>query len=254
MALHHRPEREDNSLRGIVSRAFGSRPPRSADDPAPELDEVLTDLHVSEQEHGEPFEIDRIDGASSARSGGEVEAHRRRLEQLLESARHIEEQLAKEAAQAQALSQNLRLDEKRAVVAEAAEKEQRALAQAQAYAQNSKTAQAYQAKVAGELAAARQEMSAAEAAVRELQARLADAQNLVVLSNAKIVDAEAKSKEAAKRADMAQSLERDAECRVAKCREDREVAQAEVSQAEEIASSIALTAQTLKRIRQLGSN
>jgi nicotinic acid mononucleotide adenylyltransferase len=49
-------------------------------------------------------------------------------------------------------------------------------------------------------------------------------------------------------------LIRDAEIRVAKCREAHEAARAEVSQAEEIASRIALTAQTLKRIRDIGSS
>lgn len=267
MALHPKRNSEDNSLRGMVSRAFGSRSSRQADDPVPDLDEVLTELHISEQENDQPYEIDRIDfhetaapappspGGSAASTGHrELEAHRRRLEHLLENARQIEEMLAKEAAQARSLSENLKLDEKREAAAQAADREQKAAAEAQAYAQNSKTATVYQAKVDGELAAARQELSAAEASVKELQARLGDAQNLVVLSKSKVVETEARSKEAAKRADMAKALTRDAEIRVAKCREAREAAEAEVSQGEEIASSIALTAQTLKRIRELGSS
>lgn len=263
MALPPKRNSEDTSFRGIVGRAFGSRSSRHADDPAPELDEVLTDLNVSEQENDQPYEINRIHFPESGvaerpapgggNASGELEAHRQRLEELLESARHIEELLAKEAAQARDLSENLKLEEKHAAAAQAAENERQASAQAQAYAQNSETAAAYQVKLDAELAAARAELTSAKASVRELQARLGDAQNLVVLSNAKVIETESRSKEAAKRADLAKTLIRDAEIRVAKCREAREAAQAEVSQAEEIANSIALTAQTLKRIRDIGS-
>lgn len=266
MALHPKRNGEDVSLRGIVSRAFGTRSSR-ADDPVPELNEVLTDLHVSEQENGEPYEIERIHFAETdsppppppaqvpAGSGhAELEAHRRRLEALLENAQRIEELLAKEAADARALGENLKLEEKRAAAAEAAEKERNAVEQGRAYTENREKATAFQAKVDGELAAARHELSAAEASVKELQARLGDAQNLVVLSKTKVLENESRSKEAAKRAEMAGSLARDAEMRIAKCREAREAAEAEAAQAEQIANSIALTAQTLKRIRHLGTS
>jgi hypothetical protein len=69
-----------------------------------------------------------------------------------------------------------------------------------------------------------------------------------------VIECDAKSKEAAKRAMLATGLLHDAECRVAKCREARASAEAELRQAEEIADSIALTAETLKRIRELGSS
>ncbi|HKU66992.1 MAG TPA: hypothetical protein VJP85_04355 [Candidatus Baltobacteraceae bacterium] len=235
----------------------------------------MTELHRA-QENGQPYEIDRIyfsetDAAerpapernaperpapARPRSGAppELEAQRQRLEQLLQNARHIEEMLAKEAAQARALSENLKVDEKRAAASEAAESERQAAEEARAYTKNSETAALYQAKADSEHAAARQEFAAAEAAVKELQVRLGDAQNAVALSKAKVVETEARSKEAAKRADLALTLTRDAEMRVAKCREASETAKAQLSQAEEIASSIALTAQTLKRIRELGSS
>jgi hypothetical protein len=259
MALHPKRNNEDTSLRGIVGRAFGPRSSKQAEDPVAELDEVLTQLQISEQEHEPPYDIERIhiaeaDPPNADAARQELEAHRRRLEQLLENARHIEEMLAKEAAKARALGENLRLEEKRAAAAEAAESERKAIAEGRAYTQNSETAVAYQAKVDGELTAARQEFTAAEASVKELRARLADAQNLVVLSKAKVLDAEVRSKEAAKRVDLAKALSRDVEIRIAKCREAREAAETEVSQAEQIASSIALTAQTLKRIRALGSS
>jgi hypothetical protein len=263
MPLPPKRNSEDASFRGIVGRAFGSRSPKATGDPAPELDEVLTNLHISEQEYSQPFEINRVHFAETpAEPAGqpgtnspypELEAHRQRLEQLLESARQIEEMLAKEAAQARSLGENLKLDEKRALAAEAAEGERKATAEARAYAQNSETAAAYQVKAESELAASRAELTAAEASVRELQARLRDAQDLAVVSKAKVLEAESRSKEAAKRADLAMALVRDAEIRVAKCREAREAAQAQVTHAEEIANSIALTAETLKRIRKLGS-
>lgn len=263
MALPPKRNSEDASFRGIVGRAFGSRSSKTAGDPVPELDEVLTNLHISEQEYSQPFEINRVHFAETATeppgqprtqtTNRELEAHRQRLEHLLESARQIEEMLAQEAAQARSLGENLKLDEKRAAAAEAAEGERKAATQARAYAQNSETAAAYQTKVDGEWSAAKAELTAAEASVMELQARLRDAQDLVVLSKAKVLEAESRSKEAAKRADLAKSLVHDAEIRVAKCREAREAAQAEVTHAEEIANSIALTAETLKRIRKLGS-
>lgn len=262
MALATNRDGEDNSLRSMVGRAFSSR--RQPQDPVPNLGEVLTELHISHQKNDQGYEINRIDfpepsaaappppqpAAGAARN--ELEAHRRRMEQLLENARQIEEMLAKEAAQAVSLGENLNLDEKRAALAEATENERKALAEARPYAQNSETATAYQVKIDGELAAARQELSASEAAIKELQARLADAQNSVAISKAKVVQAEARSKEAAKRADVAKALARDAEVRVAKYREAREAAEAEVRQGEELASSIALTAETLKRFGAVG--
>jgi chromosome segregation ATPase len=241
MALQ--PKRDNNSLTGIVSRAFGTRSSRRADDPVPDLDGVLNELDISDQQNETPAPDGRRD----------LEAHRQRLEQLLENARQIEEMLTKEAAQARALSENLQLDEKRAAVAQAAEDERKATAEASAYIQNSETAERYQAKADSQLAAARQELSAAEISVKDLQARLTQAQNVVVLSKAKVLESESRAKEAAKRAGLAKALRHDAEITVAKWREAREAAEAELSQAEEIASSIALTAETLKRIRDLGS-
>ncbi len=161
--------------------------------------------------------------------------------------------LAKEAAQARSLSENLKLDEKRAAAAQAAEAERTATAEASAYARNSEKAAAYQTKVEGEVASVRQELTAAEASVKELQARLAQAQDVVALSKAKLLETESRATEAVKRAALAGVLTRDAQIHVAKCREAHEAALAELSQAEEIANSIALTAQTLKRIRQLGT-
>lgn len=265
MALHPKRDSETPSLKGMVSRAFGSRLSKTPDDAARDLHEVLTNLDVSERINGQEYPINRIDiaeapstrptTAAPPRAGAvasELEAHRRRLEQLLENARQIEEMLSQEAAKAHALGQNLLLDEKRAAAAEAAEAERRATAEAQAFTANRDTASAFQAKIDAELVAAQQELAAAEASVSELQTRLRDAQNLVVVSKSKTIECEAKSKEAAKRAQLAKGLVHDAECRVAKCREAREAAEAEVRQAEEIAGSIALTAERLKRIRELG--
>jgi len=270
MALQPKRSTEDTSLRGIVSRALGTRS-KQPEDPAPELQEVLSDLHVGEQQNGPAYEINRIHFAETEAPAApsaaapaastvpktsalaDLEAHRRRLEQLLDNARQIEELLAKEAAQARTLAENLQLEEKRAAAAEAAENLRKADAEARAYARNGETATAAQIKADAELALARQEFTKAEASVSELQARLADARNLVVLSKAKVLEAEAKSKEAAKRTELAKTLIRDAEIRVAKCREAREAAQAEIAAAEEIASSIALTSQMLRRIRDLGS-
>jgi chromosome segregation ATPase len=248
----------------MVGRAFSAR--RQSKDPVPNLGEVLTELHVSAQKNDQGYEINRIHFADASAAEPpppapiagsappDLEAHRRRLEQLLENARQIEEMLAKEAAQAVSLSENLNLDDKRIAAAKAAEEERKALAEAKPYAQNSETAIAYQAKVDGELAAAVQELNASELSVKELQARLADAQNFVVLAKAKVVESQARAKEAAKRAEVAKALVRDAEVRVAKCREAREAAEAEVRQGEEIASRVAMAADTLKRIREIGKS
>ena len=272
MALHPR-DSETSSLKGIVSRAFGSRPARKPDDPAPDLHEVLANLDQSERENPQDYSINRIELAdapptklaqappakpapsvppAAGAKASELEAHRQRLEQLLESARSIESMLAQEAAQARALGENLKLEEKRAAAAEAAEAEQKVAAEAQAFAQNGETAVVYQAKIDAELIAAQQELSTAESSVTELQSRLRDAQNLVVVSKSKVIEYESKSKEAAKRSKLAKDLQNDAECRIAKCREAREAAELALRQAQEIASSIALTAETLKRIRELG--
>ena len=277
MALHPR-DSETSSLKGIVSRAFGTRPARKPDDPAPDLHEVLANLDQSERENPQDYSINRIELADAPHAqappsklaqappakpapsappaadakASELEAHRRRLEQLLESARSIESMLAQEAAQARALGENLKLEEKRTAAAEAAEAEQKVTAEAQAFAQNGETAVVYQAKIDAELIAAQQELSTAESSVTELQSRLRDAQNLVVVSKSKVIECESKTKEAAKRSKLAKDLQNDAECRIAKCREAREAAELALRQAEEIASSIALTAETLKRIRELG--
>jgi chromosome segregation ATPase len=241
----------------MVSRALGSRLSRKPDDPAPDLHDVLTNLDESDGVNAQEVAINRIEFVETARpsTGGkaaELQAHRQRLEQLLANARQIEEMLAEEAAQARALGENLMLDEKRAAVAEAAEAERTASAEAQAIAKNSESAVVYHAKIDAELVAAQRELAAAEASVNELQLRLRDAQDLVVLSKSKVMECDSKSKEASKRAALAKGLIHDAECRVAKCREAREAAEAEVRHAEEIADSIALTAETLKRIRNLG--
>lgn len=267
VALHPKRDSETTSLKDMVSRAFGSRLSRKRDDPAPDLLEVLTTLGESESVNAQEYPINRIEFAETASTetasaarpaagamAAQLEAHRQRLEHLLENARQIEEMLAHEAAQARALAENLMLDEKRAAAAEAAEAERRATAEAQAFTQNSKTAVVYQAKIDAELVAAQRELTAAEASVSELQSQLRDAQNLVVVSKSKVIECESKNKEAAQRAKLAKGLVHDAECRVAKCREAREAAEAEVRQAEEIATSIAVTAETLKRIRELGKS
>lgn len=252
--MHQKRNNEDTSLRGMVSRAFGPRPSRQDDDSVPELGRVLTQLDISSQENDPGYEINRIDfPADTAAPHQELEAHRRRLEQLLEDARRIEDLLSQEAAQARSLSENLKLDEKRAALAEAAENEEKALAEARGYAQNSETAARHHAKVDGELAAAREQLRKADESVKQLQVQLRDAQELSALSKAKVLENQARSEEAAKRSDLAKALTRDAEMRVAKCREAREAAQAEAAQAQEIANSIALTTETLQRIRRLGS-
>lgn len=265
MALHPKRDSETTSLKGMVSRALGSRLSRRPDDPAPDLGEVLTDLDVSERANAQEYQINRIDFPESASTqpptaarptagaqSAELASHRQRLEQLLANARQIEEMLAQEAAQARSLGENLMLDEKRVAAAEAAEAERRAAAETQALTKNSETASAYQAKIDAELAAAQRELTAAEASVSDLQLRLRDMRQLVVVSNSKVIECDSKSKEAAKRAALAKGLLNDAECRVAKFREAKEAAEAEVREAEEIASSIALTSETLKRIRELG--
>jgi chromosome segregation ATPase len=236
----------------MVSRAFGSRLPKKPDDPAPDLQDVLTTLDASERVNVQDYQINRVEFPETASS--DLAAHRQRLEHLLESARQIEELLTQEAEHARSLSQNLMLDEKRAAAAAAAEAEQRASAEAQAFTKNTDTAVVYQAKVDAELVSAQRELAAAEASVTELQTRLRDAQNLVVVSKSKVIECQSKSKEAAKRADLAKGLLNDAECRVAKCREAREAAQAQVREAEELARSVAITAETLKRIRGLGGS
>jgi hypothetical protein len=216
------------------------RASRRPDDPAPSLRETLTNLDVSERVNAPDYAINRLEFVqhTAGTASAELEAHRKRLQELLENARQIEEMLAQEAAQARALAESLQLDQKRAAAAQAAQAELAAGAEAQAIAQNTESAAAYQAKIDAELIAAQRE--------------LADAQNLVVISKSKVMECEAKSKEAAQRVNLAKSLTHDAECRVAKYREAREAAEAHVRQAEEIAGQIALTTETLKRLGEIG--
>lgn len=251
MALHPKRDSENTSLKGMMSRALGSRLSKRTDDPVPDLQDVLTTLDVSERD-APAYAIQRVEFPETAATQPSLEAHRQRLQHLLESARQIEEMLVAEAAQARELSANLKLDEKRAAVAEAIEAEQKVTAEAQAFTKNRDTAAAFQAKADAEVASTRRELADAEALVTKLQTQLRDAQDLVVVSKSKLVECESKSAEAAKRVELAKGLAYDAECRIAKCREARETAQTELAQAEEIATSIALTADTLKRIRELG--
>jgi len=259
--------------------AFGARTSKSAGE-KPNLDEVLTELEVSQRESDELYVVPAFDAlettvetqpvlkpsAKSTRTAAvdeqpvragddtlkRADEHRKRLENLLKDARHIEEMLAKEAAEARALAEKVNLEEKRAASARAAEAEQQAIRQAHAANQARDAAVLAHAQIADDVRTAREAVEAAAKAVAELQSQLAEAQKLVVQTKLKLRESETGAERAAGVADNAKVEARSAERRIAKCREEREAAEAQLREAEEIAGSVALTTATLERIRALG--
>src|SRR5689334_20025482 len=129
MAVHPRPN--NRSFMNVVSDiAFGARTSKSIDfGGKPRLNEVLTELEVSERESDDlympslavveekppvtqvsepaPKAQEKVAPSQPAVNSDEAlrraDGHRQRMEKLLNEARQIEEMIAKEAAEASAL-------------------------------------------------------------------------------------------------------------------------------------------------------
>lgn len=282
MASHAKQNNDNRSFMNMVSDiAFGPRGTKS-DDEKPSLNEVLTELEVSERESDdlympavnatEPVQTQASTTPTAATNAQAVreeatpssadlaeaqrraDGHRQRLEKLLGEARQIEDMLAKEAAEARALGEKVNLEEKRAAVARASELERQAAAQANEMTQRSEAAVAQHAQSAAEVRALREAVDAALESVKEIEARFAEAQKLVTQTKFKLRESETRIEQTTTLVDNAKIEARNAERRAAKYREAREAAEAELRKAEEIASSIALTAATLERMRSLGAD
>lgn len=245
----------------LIGRAFGARSKSRADAPQ-QLDKVLGDLQVSEQENEHRYAFNRpAETAKTKATAVEphpappltAENHRERLEKLLQDARQISQLLEKEAAEA-ALAENLRLDEKRAAVAKLAEEEREAEAQATALTLQSESAAMHRAQIDAEVNAAQQAVNAAKDSIRQLEALLAEARNVVIQTKSELTKTEGRARDAALQAETEAAKVQKANARIARCREAREAAESEVRDAETIARGITQTAATLKQLRAVGSN
>lgn len=281
MAVYPRPN--NRSFMNVVSDiAFGARTNKPLDeDGKPRLNEVLTELEVSERESDDLYmpslavveekpPVNLVsDPAPKAqtkptpapqaavqsdetlrRAGG----HRERMEKLLNQARQIEEMIAKEAAEASVLAERVNLEEKRSAAAQAAENELQAITRANELAQRRDAAIAQHAQVAAEVRTTKEAVDTATATVADLQARLAEAQKQVSQAKFKLRESEGKLEQATTLVDQAKVEAHNADRRAAKCSEAREAADAELAHAEEIAGSIAATTEALERIRALSAN
>jgi chromosome segregation ATPase len=244
--------------------AFGARSKPGEEKPS--LNEVLTELEVSQRESDDLYDIPPFDGGVAKQpdpppASSEIDetqrraaGHRQRLEKLLTEARQIEEMLAKEAAEARALAEKVNLEEKRAALARAVEDERQAATQASELTARRDTVLAQQTQTAEEVRVLREALDAAAASVKAIEAQFAEAQKLVTQTKVKLRESETRAEQVTAAVDNAKIEARNAERRAAKCREARETAEAELRKVEEIANSIALTAATLERMRALGSD
>ncbi len=241
-------ETKNAPFMSVVSRAFGSR--NKGSDPQSPLDKVLKDLNVGERENAD---LPAVNGAVVRESVTVPPDHRQRLEKLLSEAREIEQQLANEAAEA-ALAENLNLEEKRAGVAQFAETERAAEAQAQPLATEMEAAASHRVRIDAELRAARQKLAAAEDSVQQLESRLTEAHGIVAQEKSRLAENERRAENAAQQADQI-AARVDASARhIADCREARTAAEADLRKAELTARNVAQTAATLKQIRELSES
>lgn len=281
MASQPKQNSENRSFMNIVSDiAFGSRTLKNGDEAKQNLDDVLTELEVSQRESDDLYIVPPFDAVDSnvqepqrapkpaAKAVQKVvedvatevddtlrlaDGHRQRLEKLLDDARQIEEMLAKEAAEARALAEKVNLEEKRTAAARAAQVEHQAVSQAKAAIQQRDAAVAEHTKTTTDIRALHEAVEAATTSVADLQSKLAEAQKLVIQSKLKLRENETRAEQVAGVAEKAKVAAHSAERRAAKCREDRAAAEAELRQAEKIANSIATTMATLERIRGIGT-
>jgi chromosome segregation ATPase len=242
---------EGSSFMSLMGRAFGTRDRRRGN--SPQLEKVLADLHVGEQENDEPTRPQPTPQETTLPPTPLLADHRGRLEKLLDDARRIAQLLEKESAEA-ALAENLKLDEKNAAVMKLAEAEAEARAQATTLAQESESAAMHRAQIDGEVRAAQHAVSAAEDSVKQLEARLADAHNVVIQAKSKLGESEGRALGGTLQAEANAARLHEAETTLTKCREAREAAEAEVREAKAIARSVMQTASALKQLRQAGSN
>lgn len=278
MAVHPKPNDNRSFLNVVSDIAFGARNPKAAnEDGKTNLDDVLTELEVSERESedlympslavNEDKPVPRkasgpapaaAPPASSASSGSDdalrrAGGHRERMEKLLNEARQIEEMIAKEAAEAAALADKVNLEGKRAAMAAAAEHERQAITRANELAKRRDEAVAQHDALATQVRESKEAVDAALKSVVELQSRLAEAQKVVTQTKTKLREGEGHLEQAHTLVDQAKVEAHNADRRAAKCSETLAAAETDLHEAEEIAKSIAATTETLERIRALSS-
>lgn len=243
---------EDSSFMSLIGRAFGARERRPGH-AAPELEKVLADLHEGEQGEDDADAPVIETRETTPPAPPAAQDHRRRLETLLQDARRISEMLEKEAAEA-ALAENLKLDEKLAAVAKLVDAEAEAEAQARALTQEGESAALLRAQIDAEVRTAQLAVSGAEDSVKQLEARLVEAQNVVIQAKSNLVERERRARDIALQTEAHVAKVDEANAHIAKCREAREAAEAEVREAKAIARGIMHTAATLKQLHGVGSN
>lgn len=281
MAVHPKPNDNRSFLNVVSDIAFGARNPKAAnEDGKTNLDDVLTELEVSERESEDlympslavnedkpvprkasgpaPAAAPPASSASSASSGSDdalrrAGGHRERMEKLLNEARQIEEMIAKEAAEAAALADKVNLEGKRAAMAAAAEHERQAITRANELAKRRDEAVAQHDALATQVRESKEAVDAALKSVVELQSRLAEAQKVVTQTKTKLREGEGHLEQAHTLVDQAKVEAHNADRRAAKCSEALAAAETDLHEAEEIAKSIAATTETLERIRALSS-
>ena len=275
MAVHPKPNDNRSFLNVVSDIAFGARNPKAAnEDGKTNLDDVLTELEVSERESEDLYMPSlavnedkpvprKASGPAPAaapsatadsddalrRAGG----HRERMEKLLNEARQIEEMIAKEAAEAAALADKVNLEGKRAAMAAAAEHERQAITRANELAKRRDEAVSQHDALAAQVRESKEAVDAALKSVVELQSRLAEAQKVVTQTKTKLREGEGHLEQAHTLVDQAKVEAHNADRRAAKCSEALAAAETDLHEAEEIAKSIAATTETLERIRALSS-
>jgi hypothetical protein len=254
--------KDDRSFINFVSDlAFGGRT-KDEEDPKNKLDGVLAELSVRDGESDEPStDADRgetiPETASPAKLPQFDEAqrrateHRQKIQAMLDHARRIEDMVMTEAAEAHALAQTVNLQEKRAAAARVIELELQATAHANEVARRSEAADQEEAQTAAALEQARAAVASAAAFLTECQATLLEAQKLVVRNELALRESEQSAKNAAALAVELRDEARKAAVRSNKCLEARETAEAQVREAEQLASKIAPSAATLEKLSAL---
>jgi hypothetical protein len=179
--------------------------------------------------------------------------HRQAIQALLDEARKVEEKIGAEAAEARATREGLRLQEKIAIAASAAELELQAIVRAADASARAEHVAAENAQASEAPRAARNEALSAAAAVAECEIRLQQAQKIAAESTRLIREIEERAQRVAVLAREAQSEAEDAERKVIECRAAHEVAETEARNARAVADSLAPSAEALEGLRSLES-
>jgi hypothetical protein len=179
--------------------------------------------------------------------------HRQAIEALLDEARKVEKKIAAEAAEARATREQLRLEEKIATAARAAERELQAIALANETSQRAERVAAENAQAAEALSAAGNEALSAATAVTEYEISLQLAQKIAAESEQLVREIEERAQRVAVLARDSQRQAEEAERKVAECRAAREAGESDARNAQAVADSLSPSAEALEGLRSLES-